>query len=68
MIKEIRRTELIEARKREGLNQFDVAHMVGMSGSMYNRIEAGYNNPNPDAGKRIIELFHLPEDYFDKKS
>jgi len=68
MIKEIRRTELIEARKRAGMNQLDTAYMAGMSGSMYQRIEAGYSYPNPEAGKRIIELFHLPEDYFDKKS
>ena len=68
MIKEIRRTELINARKLAGMNQLDAAYMAGISGSMYQRIEAGYNDPNPEAGKRIIELFHLPEDYFNKKS
>lgn len=64
MIDEIRRTELIKQRKAAGLSQADVSYKVGISCSMYNRIEAGYNNPRPEVAEQIIDLLKLPRDYF----
>lgn len=64
MIDEIRRTELIKQRKAAGLSQADAAYKLGISSSMYNRIEAGYNSPRPEVAERFIDLFGLPRDYF----
>ena len=66
MIQEIIRVELRNKRKERRLSQPDVAHLVGLSPSMYQRIEGGYSKPNPDAEKKLVDLFGLPADYFSR--
>ena len=64
MISEIRRKELQEKRKEAGLSQFDTAYKLGISGAVYQRIEAGYVKPRPDVAERLVEMFNLPKTYF----
>lgn len=66
MLQDIIRAELRSKRKERRLSQPDVAHLVGLSPSMYQRIEGGYSKPNPDAEKKLLDLFSLPADYFQK--
>lgn len=47
------RTALIRARKAKGLQQKDIAKMVGISRSHYTKIEAGKRNPRLEIARRI---------------
>ncbi len=64
MISEIRRIELQKKRKEAGLSQYDAAYKLGISGGLYQRIEAGYVKPRPDIQEKIVGMFDLPKDYF----
>lgn len=66
MLEEIRRNELRQKRLDAGLSQSDAAYKSGISTSLYQRIEAGYNTPREDVAEKLITLFQLPKNYFAK--
>lgn len=66
MLQEIRREELRKKRLDAGLSQQDAAYKCRISAAQYQRIEAGYINPNQETADKIIHLFQLPNNYFNK--
>jgi len=58
--------EMLILRRRQSLKpQIEVATLLGISQSMYSNIENGYCRPSEDDAKKLIEMFDLPDDYFE---
>lgn len=51
---------LIEARKKKGYTQAEVARRVKISQPSYNAIEAGKSSPKPETAIRIGKELDLP--------
>lgn len=47
-------------RTARGLNQRDAARLLGMTQSLYSKIELGQNTPRPKRGKNISEKTGVP--------
>ncbi|MBR3740993.1 MAG: helix-turn-helix transcriptional regulator [Clostridia bacterium] len=60
MLSEYQKTEWIKKRKEKRLSQNDVALLIGVSGSSYNKYENGYQVPPPDVAARIAKVLELP--------
>ena len=54
----MKNTKLIEARKRAGLTQVQLAEIVGISEISYQRIEYGIQNPRLDTAIKIAETLN----------
>ena len=60
-----KRENLAMKRRMSLMNQHEVAAKLGISQSQYSNIELGYAHPNEDQANSLIEMFGLPNDYFD---
>ena len=55
-------TKLREVRKRNLLNQYQLARLARMSQAKYSGIERGDLEPNPQDRARIANALEVPED------
>ena len=60
--------DLLNVKRRQSLmSQIEVAAKLGISQASYSYIENGYSNPNEEQAKQLVEMFGLPNDYFDEE-
>jgi transcriptional regulator with XRE-family HTH domain len=52
-----------ELRKRDGLNQSELAKIINLTASAMSLIEAGKNNPTPEAIVKLCQYFGVSTDY-----
>ena len=58
--------ELLSTKRRQSLMpQIEVAAKIGASQSQYSNIENGYAKPSEEQASALIEMFDLPNDYFE---
>ena len=58
MSKNLKRTKLIKARKKEGLKQVKIAYKANISERYYQQLEAGTSNPTVDIAKLIAKALN----------
>ena len=58
MSKNLKRTKLIKARKKEGLTQVKIADKANISERYYQQLEAGTSNPTVDIAKLIAKALN----------
>lgn len=58
--------ELLSIKRRQALQpQISVAAKLGIAQSQYSNIENGYVTPTEEQAAVLIDMFNLPNDYFE---